>query len=75
MTHVTEDHMKHLPIPVLFYEIAANLGFANSALNPYIYGLGNVRIRKAFLRMIRNCSCKKKPNRTLRRRQPCRRLT
>ena len=58
ITYMTSARIDHIPIPVVFYDVAANLGYAHSALNPYIYGLGNVRIRKAFIRMVKTRTCR-----------------
>ena len=53
--YMTSDMIKKIPLPIQVYNIACTLGLTNSAINPYIYGLGNVPIRKAFLKMIRHC--------------------
>ena len=57
LTHMTQELFQNIPIPMEYYEITASIGFASSAVNPYIYGLGNVRIRRAFLNMFRNGRC------------------
>ena len=36
-------------LPNWFYTIAVTLAFGNSALNPFIYGLGNRSVRRSFL--------------------------
>jgi len=59
LTHMNPERFQNIPISMLYYQIASNFGFASSALNPYIYGLGNVRIRRAVLNMFRSCGCRK----------------
>ena len=52
LEHVVRANM---PLPMWFYSISVTLAFGNSAVNPFIYGLGNRSVRRACLKLF---SCK-----------------
>ena len=39
------------PLPLWFYNVAVTLAFSNSVVNPFIYGLGNRSVRKAYIKL------------------------
>jgi hypothetical protein len=55
-TYMTISIIENISIPSAYYQVAVNLGFANSAVNPYIYGLGNMNIRRTLIRMFKHDS-------------------
>ena len=49
---VTDARGLKPPLPHWFYTVAVTLAFGNSALNPFIYGLGNRSVRRSFLKAL-----------------------
>ena len=50
---LTREHIQYSPIPYEYGQVALILGVANSAINPFLYGLSNRTIRTALIKTMR----------------------